>query len=230
MVKKKDKWDDILKNKKGIGYFIECNLKYPKKLHYLHNDYPLAPEKLTVQDDWLSPFCKNLKEKFKLASDKTTKLIPTLFNKEKYVLHVRNLNFYEDLIMKSTKIHRVLQFDESPWLAKYINFNTEKRKEAKNDFEKDYFKLMNNAVFGKTLENLRKRINLKLTSNEDTYTKHASRANFISGKMFNENLFAINRIKEKLVLNRPINVGMAILDLSKLLMYDFHYNYMLKKI
>ena len=89
---------------------------------------------------------------------------------------------------------------------------------------------MNNAVFGKTLENLRKRINLKFTSNEDIYTKHASRANFISGKMFNENLFAINRIKEELVLNRPIYVGMAILDLSKLLMYDFRYYYMLKNI
>ena len=76
---------------------------------------------------------------------------------------------------------------------------------------------MNNAVFGKkTLENLRKRINLELTCKEDIYTKHASRANFISGKMFNENLFAINRIKEELVLNIPIYVGMAILDLSKL--------------
>ena len=89
---------------------------------------------------------------------------------------------------------------------------------------------MNNAVFGKTLENLRKRINLKLTSNEDIYTQYASRANFISGKMVNENLFAINMIKEELVLNRPIYVEMAILDLSKLLMYDFHYNYMLKNI
>ena len=88
---------------------------------------------------------------------------------------------------------------------------------------------MNNAVFGKTLENLRKRINLKLTRNEDIYTKHAARANFISGKMFNETLFAINKIKEELVLNRPIYVGMVILDLSKLLMYVFHYNYMLKK-
>ena len=103
-----------------------------------------------------------------------------------------------------------------------------KGKKQKNAFEKDYFKSMNNAVFGKTLENLSKRINLKLTSNEDIYTKHAARANFISGKMFNENLFAFNRIKEELVLNRPIYVGMVILYLSKLLMYDFHYNYMLK--
>ena len=120
--------------------------------------------------------------------------------------------------MKLTKIHRVLQFDESHWLAKYINFKTEKRKEAKNAFEKDRFKLMNNAVFEKTLENLRKKINLKLTSNEDIYIKkkHAARAKFISGKMFNENLFAINKMKEELVLNRPNYVRMAILDLSKL--------------
>ena len=118
----------------------------------------------------------------------------------------------------------MLQFNESPWLAKYIDFNTNKR-----SFEKDFFKLTNNAVSGKTLENLRKRINLKLTCKEDIFIKHASRSNFISGKVFNDDLFAINRIKEELVLNRPIYVGMAILDLSKLLMYDFHYNYMLKK-
>ena len=94
--------------------------------------------------------------------------------------------------------------------------------------KKDDFKLINNAVSGKTLDNLRKRMNLKLTSNEDIYTEHASRANFIFGKMLNENLCAINRIKEELVLDRPIYVGIAILDLSKLLMYDFHYYYMLK--
>ena len=114
-----NKWDDIFENKEGIGYFFECDLEYPKELHYLHNDYPLAPEKLIVQDDWLSPFYKNLKEKFGLASFKAIKLIPTLFNKEKYVLHIRNLSLYKDPGMKLTKIHRVLQFNEAPWLAKY---------------------------------------------------------------------------------------------------------------
>ena len=98
----------------------------PQKLHYLHNDLRLAVEKLIVHDDWLFPFCKNLKEKFGLASDKTTKLLPTFFDKKNYVLHVRNLELYKNLGMKLTKIHRVLQFDESPWLAKYINFNTKK--------------------------------------------------------------------------------------------------------
>ena len=128
---KEDKWDDIFKNREGIGYFIECDLEYPKELHYLHNDYPLAPEKLIVQDDWLSPFGKNLKEKFGLASDKTTKLIPTLFNKEKYVLHIRKLSLYKDFGMKLTKSHIALQFNESLWLPKYIDLNTKKGKKQK---------------------------------------------------------------------------------------------------
>ena len=127
---KDDKWDGIFKNKEGIGYFIECDLEYPKELQYLHNDYPLAPEKLIVQDDWLSPFCKNLKP---------IKLIPTLFNKEKYVLHAKDLNLYTDLGVKLIKIHRVLQFDESPWLAKYIDLNTYKRLNGKKMFSKKNF-------------------------------------------------------------------------------------------
>ena len=131
--------------------------------------------------------------------------------------------------MKLTKIHRVLQFNESPWLADYIAFNTKTRSEAKNNFEKDYFKLLNNSVFGKTMETLRKRTNVKLTSDEDFFTKHAAKVNFISGKMFNEIFFAIYQIKEQLVLNRPIYVGMTILELYKLFMYDFYYNYMLNK-
>ena len=88
---------------------------------------------------------------------------------------------------------------------------------------------MNNSVIGKTVENVRKRINVKVTCDEDVFTKHAAKANFISGKMFNENLFAINRIKEQLVLNKPIYVRMTILELSKIFMYDFYYNYMLNK-
>ena len=130
--------------------------------------------------------------------------------------------------MKLTKIHGVLQFNESPWLVDYINLNMKKRSVTKSNFEKDYFKLMNSSVFGKTMENLRKRINVKLTKDEDVFTKYAAKANFISGKLFNENLFAINRIKEQLVLNRPIYVGMTILELSKLFMYDYNYNYMLQ--
>ena len=99
---------------------------------------------------------KNIKEKFGLPSYKTTKLIPTHFNKEKYVLRVRNLELYIELGLELTEIHSAIQFNESPLLAEYINFNTEERKQAKNDFEKDYFKLMNNSVFGKPMEKIKK--------------------------------------------------------------------------
>ena len=144
-------------------------------------------------------------------------------------MHIRNLELYLDVGLKLIKSHRVLQFNESPWLAKYIAFNTTMRSKAKNDFEKEFYKLNNNAIFGKTMENLRKGINIKLTSSEDIFEKHVAKVNFITGKMFNENLFAINRMKEQLVLNRHIYVGIAILELSKLLMYVFHYSYMLNK-
>ena len=133
--------------------------------------------------------------KIQSGKRQNNKIIPTLTNIEKYVLHIRNLILYLKLGMKLTKIHRVLQFNESSWLADYIAFNTKKRAEAKNNFEKDYFKLMNNSVFGKTMENLRKRLNVKLISDEDVFTKHAAKANFISGKMFNENLFALIELK-----------------------------------
>ena len=222
------KWvNGITKGHKN--YIVECDLEYPEELHNLHDDYPLAPEKLIVKDSWLSDYSLDIKRKFDIPSSNVKKLIPNCMSKKKYVLHYRNLELYESLGMKVTKIHRILQFDESPWLKKYIDFNTEKRKLAKNAFEKDFFKLMNNSVFGKTMENLRKRINVKLVTNEDKLIKLASKPNYISSKMFNDNLFAVHSIKECLLLNRPAYVGMCILDLSKLLMYDFHYNYIKQK-
>ena len=158
-----------------------------------------------------------------------TKLIPTLNKKERYVLHYRNLQLYIDLGLKVSKIHRVLEFNQSPWLKKYIDFNTQKRKYAKNAFEKDFFKLLNNAVFGKTMENLRKRVDVKLVTNEKQLNNLTSKPTYVSSKIFNENLVAVHKIKEQLTLNRPAYIGMCILDLSKTLMYDFHYNYIKKR-
>ena len=123
----------------------------------------------------------------------------------------------------------MLKFDQSPWLKQYIDFNTEKRKHAKNSFEKDFFKLMNNSVFGKTMENLHKRVDVRLVTNEKKLDKLTSKPTYVSSKIFNENLMAIHKVKETLTLNRPAYVGMCILDLSKTLMYDFHYNYIKKK-
>ena len=214
-------------NKKGI--ILEVDLEYPEKLHDLHNDYPLAAEKIKVEKSMLSNYCNKISEKYNISTGLVQKLIPTLSKKEKYVLHYRNLQLYIDLGLKLTKIHRVLEFDQSPWLKQYIDYNTEKRKNAKNDFEKDFFKLMNNSVFGKTMENIRKRVDVRLVTDEKKLLKLTSKPTYVSSKIFNENLVAVHKIKETLTLNRPAYVGMCILDLSKTLMYDFHYNYIKNK-
>ena len=190
---------------------------------------PLGPEKVKVTEDMLSDYCKKIANKYKISTGLVHKLIPTLSNKEKYVLHYRNLQLYLNLGLKLKKIHRVLEFNQSPWLKQYIDFNTQKRTQAKNSFEKDFFKLMNNSVFGKTMENIRKRVDVRLVTSKEKLSKLASKPTYVSSKIFNENLVAVHKIKETLTLNRPAYVGMCILDLSKTLMYDFHYNYIKSK-
>ena len=128
----------------------------------------------------------------------------------------------------SEKVHGVLEFDQSPWLKKYIDFNTEKRKHAKNSFEKDFFKLMNNSVFRKTMENLLES-NIRVVITYKKLDKLTSKLTYVSSKILNENLMAVHKIKETLILNRLAYVGMCILDPSKTLMYDFHYNYIKEK-
>ena len=210
------------------GLILEVDLKYPQDLHNFHNDYPLAPEKVKVTDSMLSNYSKRIADKYNISTGLVYKLIPTLSNKEKYVLHYRNLQLYIDLGLKFSKVHRVLEFNQSPWLKQYIAFNTEKRKNAKNAFEKEFFKLMNNSVFGKTMENIRKRVDVRLVTDEKKLLKLTSKPTYVSCKIFNENLVAVHKIKETITLNRPAYVGMSILDLSQTLMYDFHYKYIKK--
>ena len=214
-------------SKKGL--ILEVDLEYPKELHNLHNDYPLAPEKVKVNKDTLSSYCHKIADKYNISTGLVRKLIPTLKNKEKYVTHYGNLQLYTDLGLRVTKVHRVLEFNQSPWLKKYIKFNTSKRTKAKNDFEKDFFKLMNNSVFGKTMENLRNRVDVRLVTDNKKLTKLTSKPTYERSKIFNENLVAVHKIKESITLNRPAYLGMCILNLSKTLMYDFHYNYIKKK-
>ena len=153
-------------NKKGL--ILEVDLEYPEELHNLHNDYPLAAEKTKVCENMLSEYCKKIANKYNISTGLVHKLIPTLEKKEKYVLHYRNLQLYTtDLGLKLTKVHPALEFDQSPWLKQYIDFNTLKRTDAKNAFEKDFFKLMNNSVFGKTMENIRKRVDVRLETIEN---------------------------------------------------------------
>ena len=210
-----------------IGYILEVDLQYPKELHDSHSDYPLAPESLCVPENWFSDYQHNLLKKLQHKYTECKKLVPNLHNKEKYVLHYRNLQYYLKQGMILGKVHRILKFSQSAWMAPYINLNTELRKRAKSDFEKDFFKLMNNSVFGKTMENLRKRIRVNLlrpNGEGDKIRRLIADPAFQSRKLFDGNLVAIHSKKAKLKLNKPIYIGQAVLDLSKLLMYEFWYN------
>ena len=160
--------------KSPIGYFFEVNLEYPDELHELYTNYPLATEKIAVSSDMLSNYCKKNADKYEINVGDVKKLIPNLGSKTNYVVHSRNPHLYLSLGMKLTEIHKVLKFKQSHWIKKYIDFNTEKRMNAANDFEKDFFKLMINSVYGKAIGNLRKRINVRLIINEEDFLKLAS--------------------------------------------------------
>ena len=177
----------------------------------------------------LSKYYLNIANKYGIKIDEVNKSVSNLDNKSKYVVHYRNLQLYLSLGMKLTEVHRSLKFKQSGWLKKYVDFNTDKRKNTANSFEKNYFKLMNNSVFGKTMENLRKRISVTLVDNAKEYIRCVSRPSFISQKISSRNFVAIHEIKPILTLNKPIYVGFSILDLSKLLMYEIHYKYIKSK-
>ena len=115
-------------------------------------------------------------------------------------------------------------------MKKYIDFNTGKRMSATNDFEKDFFKLMINSVYGKTMENLRKRINVRFVNNKRDFSKYTGRPTDVTHKLFNKHFAAIHEVKQALVLKKPIYVGFTVLDQSKWLMYDFHYNFVKKNL
>ena len=203
------------------------DLEYPKELRDKHNLYPLAPDHVEVTDDMLSHFQR---EHFPWIRGSVSKFVPNLHNKKKYVVHYRNLQLYVSLGMKIKKIHRVMQFEHSGWVKPYVDLKTEKRKEATmrdDKAGKDLFKLFNNAVFGKTMENLRKRIILEVVTSRKVALKQIAKPNFQRAKIFRE--IDIHMAKPVLVMNRPIQIGFAILDHSKYLMYDFHYNTRMKK-
>jgi hypothetical protein len=163
-----------------------------------------------------------------VAPTKVEKLVPNLRDKDRYVLHYRNLQLYLSLGMKLKKVHRALSFKQSPWMEPYIRMNTELQKQATSDFEKDLYKLLNNSVFGKTMENLRNRVDVKLVCSheEDKLRRLIASPVYARASIFDDDLAAVQMHKSRLVLNRPIYVGMSILDLSKSLMYDFYYNQM----
>ena len=212
------------------GCFVECDIEYPAYLHEEHNNYPLAPETRVVMKTELSPYQKFQLESHKEKhSEKIKKLIPNLYNKEKYVCHIKNLQYYisKGLILKN--VHRVLEFKQRDWLKPYIDFNTNQRKMSKNDFEKDLYKLMNNAVFGKTMENMRGRVDISLYTEEKQALRQFTKPQYQQHKIYSKDLIAIKMSPKTVELNKPVYVGLAVLDLSKLHMYEFHYDYIKPK-
>ena len=211
------------------GYIFEVDLDYPWELHDSHNSYPLCPENTTVNPEQLSSYSTSLAEKLGYTPVSSRKLVANLNGKYRYSVHYRNLKLYVRLGMKVISIHRAISFTQSAWLKTYIDFNTEKRKESKNDFEKNFFKLLNNSVFGKTIENMRKRQKVDLITNRRQFRNLVTKPNFQSFKIFTDDLVAVHMKHTKIKLYKPTYAGMTVLDISKLLMFQFHYVYILPK-
>ena len=200
-----EKVDELVKKGKR-GYLLEVDVEYPKELHENHNELPFLVEKMKI--------------------GRKEKLAPNLKDRKGYVVHIKALNQALKHGLKLRKVHRVIEFQRSRWMKAYIMLNTRLRKDAKNEFEKDFFKLMNNSVFGKTMENIRNHKDMKLVTSDKKYLKYVMKPNFKDGHPFSKHLFAVEMGKREITMNKPVYLGQAILDLSKTLMHEFHCDYM----
>ena len=211
-LKNVDEFDVMSINEKSpIGYFLKVDLEYPDELHELHNYFPLAPEKLAVSSDMLSRYCKKIADKCEIKVGDVKKLISNLGDKTNYVVHYRNLQLYVSLGIKLTKSHKVLKFKQSDGMKIYTDFNPKKGKNLLIVLKKNFFKLMINSAYGKTIENFLKRISVKVVNNGRNFLKHVSKPTFVSAKIFDKNYAAVHKIKPVLTLNKPIYVGFTVL-------------------
>ncbi|XP_060855571.1 uncharacterized protein LOC132933276 [Metopolophium dirhodum] len=194
-----------------VGYILEVDIEYPKHLHKTHNDFPFLPFNKCP------------------PNSKVEKLLTTLSPKKNYIVHYKNLKQAISHGLKLVKIHRAIRFSQKKWMASYIEFCTKMRAEAKNEFEKNFWKLLINSVFGKCMENVRARTSIKLVSSEKKANKLMTKTSFKDRTIYSKNLMAIHQHKETIKFDKAIYVGFAILDVSKTFMYDFHYNVMKKR-
>ena len=209
------------------GYILEIDLHYPQLLHDLHKDLPLAPEKRKVTYNELSNYQKHtleLLKKYGYRRTATEKLMSTLYDKYNYIIHFKNLKLYLKLGLELIKIHKVLGFKQSKFLSPYIKLNTNLRKKAKNDFEKDLYKLMNNSVFGKSIQDQRKHIDVRLALNEQKAKKWLIKPNFDTFNILDEEKVLIKMKKTVVKLNKPVYIGFTVLEFSKAHMFELHYN------
>ena len=209
-----------------VGYILEIDLLYPKELHILHDDLPMAPQHLNITYNMLSPHAKKICDFLNLKNVlPCKKLTPNFFNKKNYISHYLNVKFYVENGLRITKIHKILAFSQKSWLKPYIQFNNEKRKEVTSDFEKNFFKKMNNSFYGKTCMNVRKRLNVRAALNVEQSKKYLSSPSLEYFEIVNDFLTLFKCKKTNLVLDKPIYVGFTVLELSKLKMYSLYYDY-----
>ena len=187
-----------------LRYLLEVDVHYPKHVHKLHSDIPLLP----------------VRQK---------KLLTTFEDKKNYVVHISTLKQALNYGLELEKLHTAIQFRQEAWLKAYIDENTKLKQNAKNEFEKNFFKLMNNSVFGKRMKNVRSHRDVKLIVTEQRRKKLTSEPNYDSCKQFTNDLMAIEMRKTEVLMDKPIAVGQAILDISKTLMYEFWYDYLKPK-
>ena len=210
------KWDDTNKYTKVMiknyneddeyGALHEVDTEYPNELHELHMNLPFLCDRKQI--------------------NKTSKLIASFKDKKEYVIHISALKQALNIELKFKKVHRVISFVQMSWMKSYINKNTKLRNESKNEFEKSFYKLMNNSVYGKTMENVRKHRDIKLVTTNTRRKKLVSEPNYHTCKRFSDHLMAIEMKKTKVYMNKPVYVGQAVLDISKTLVYEFFYGYL----
>ena len=207
------------------GYTLEVDLGYPQHLHHSTADFPLAPESGDITENMFSSFMSSF---HKILNPTQTykssrKLLLTQYNKEHYVLHFAVLKFYLSMGLTLDKVHRVIKYKQKSWLKEYINFNSQQRAMSSNSFDKDFYKLKNNALFGKTMEDVRKYINYKLVTDEDKFNKLARSPLFHDRDIITNDIVGVHMLNTKVTLDKPVFVGQAVLDYSKLEMYNLFY-------
>jgi hypothetical protein len=211
---------------KTHGLIWEVDLQYTKEAKKKTWKYPLAPVNKEIKENELKQWQKDYRKENGIVS--TNKLILDCHDKERYVVHQRVLNFYLRQGMKVAKVHRIISFREESWLKPYIEFNTAQRTIATTEFEKDIYKLLNNSFFGKTCENVRKRSNVSIETDPDKVMRMHRQCNYMSEIIFSEDITAVQMRKTSLKFDKPIFIGMTVLDEAKRCMYETYYDRVLK--
>ncbi len=207
------------------GYTFEVDLGYPEHLHHSTADFPLAPESGEITHDMFSTFMKDFYNTLEPTRTykPSQKLLLTQYDKKHYIVHFATLKFYLSMGLTLDRVHRVIKYKQKAWLKEYINYNSEQRSKSSNDFDKSFYKLKNNALFGKTMEDVRKRIKYHLVTDEDKFVKFAASPFFHDREIITEDIVGVHMLKPKVTLDKPVFVGQAVLDYSKLEMYDLYY-------